>query len=247
MRNEHDLKGPTRSVIVCSTPRSGSWLLAELLEQTDRCGHPREYFRPDYERTYARAWGLSPTYTFGDYVDEVLRRGSTRNGVFAMKLHWPQYVYLCGRLKASSDARPTDVLGPHFPEPTYVFLRRADKAAQAVSWFRAIRTDRWWDTGASDDTPAPTLDLSAIAELERRLVDQEERWEAALHTDPAPRVDVDYESLSTDYADTAIRVLSLLGQPRSCAPRAPRDLRKQADSLSRAWVRQLLDQREMTR
>lgn len=246
MRDEHDLGRPVRSVIVCSTPRSGSWLLAELLEQTGRCGHPREYFRPDYERIYALEWGLPPTYTFSEYVDNVLRQGSTRNGVFAMKLHWSQYVYLRQRLQAQPDAGPTEVLGQRFPEPTFLLLRRADKAAQAVSWFRAMRTDRWWDTGA-DEIPAPTLDLCAIAELERGLIHQERRWEAAFRNDPAPRVDIDYRALSTDYADTAMRVVSLLGQPRSCAPRAPRDLRKQGDSLSLAWVGQLLERRDISR
>lgn len=35
---------PTRSYLVCATPRSGSTLLCRLLDQTDVAGHPEEYF-----------------------------------------------------------------------------------------------------------------------------------------------------------------------------------------------------------
>ena len=35
---------PTRSYLVCATPRSGSTLLCEGLESTGVAGRPREYF-----------------------------------------------------------------------------------------------------------------------------------------------------------------------------------------------------------
>src|SRR3954470_5825583 len=35
---------PTRSYLVCATPRSGSTLLCHLLDQTGVAGHPEEYF-----------------------------------------------------------------------------------------------------------------------------------------------------------------------------------------------------------
>jgi trehalose 2-sulfotransferase len=35
---------PTRSYLVCATPRSGSTLLCHLLDQTGLAGHPEEYF-----------------------------------------------------------------------------------------------------------------------------------------------------------------------------------------------------------
>ena len=35
---------PTTSYLVCATPRSGSTLLCDLLDQTGAAGHPEEYF-----------------------------------------------------------------------------------------------------------------------------------------------------------------------------------------------------------
>src|SRR5690242_15386358 len=44
----------TLSCIICTTPRSGSWLLADQLLQTGIAGRPEEYFRLDwYERFLA--------------------------------------------------------------------------------------------------------------------------------------------------------------------------------------------------
>ena len=39
-----------------------------------------------------------------------------------------------------------------FPNPIYVWLRRRDPVAQAVSWVKACQTARWWD---ADVAPAP--------------------------------------------------------------------------------------------
>jgi LPS sulfotransferase NodH len=39
---------PTCSYLICTTPRSGSWLLAEGLLATGIAGRPEEYFRPDW-------------------------------------------------------------------------------------------------------------------------------------------------------------------------------------------------------
>ena len=85
---------PVKSVLIATLPRSGSWLLAEALEGTRRCGHPREYFRPDYRPDYSRAWGLSPRAPFIEFFCAVLAKGTTPNGTFSAKLHWGQVVDL---------------------------------------------------------------------------------------------------------------------------------------------------------
>ncbi|MCW3032025.1 MAG: trehalose 2-sulfotransferase [Solirubrobacteraceae bacterium] len=108
---------PTRSYLVCATPRSGSTLLCETLLATGVAGRPREYFealketgQPRRPREYF--WGLrspevirllphdanidllsarSETWSREDYrrhLDWALREGTTPNGVFASKMMW---------------------------------------------------------------------------------------------------------------------------------------------------------------
>jgi trehalose 2-sulfotransferase len=107
----------TRSYLVCATPRSGSTLLCEGLEQTGVAGRPREYFEALKETGVPRRpreyfWGLrSPevlrlvpadaqldrdserveSWSRDDYarhLEASIREGTTPNGVFAAKMMW---------------------------------------------------------------------------------------------------------------------------------------------------------------
>jgi trehalose 2-sulfotransferase len=108
---------PVISYVVCATPRSGSTLLCDLLDQTGVAGHPQEYFealrhsglprRPheyfDPERHAdiierlafrempdgtARANPLWRADTYDRYLAWALDQGTTPNGVFGAKLMW---------------------------------------------------------------------------------------------------------------------------------------------------------------
>jgi LPS sulfotransferase NodH len=70
---------PHVSYIVCATPRSGSSLLDEALKNTGSMGVPDEYFLPHNQRLWQNAWN---TPTFSEYMAEVLRRGTSPNGIF---------------------------------------------------------------------------------------------------------------------------------------------------------------------
>jgi trehalose 2-sulfotransferase len=108
---------PTLSYLVCATPRSGSTLLCDLLDQTGIAGHPEEYFealrhsglprRPheyfDPERHAniverlafrelpdgkATPSDLWQPATYDRYLAWAIEEGTTPNGVFAAKLMW---------------------------------------------------------------------------------------------------------------------------------------------------------------
>lgn len=108
---------PTRSYLVCATPRSGSTLLCDLLERTGVAGHPGEYFEalrhsglPRRPREYfdhelhadiVRRLALrempegpptpSPLWVperYDRYLAWALEQGTTDNGVFGAKLMW---------------------------------------------------------------------------------------------------------------------------------------------------------------
>jgi trehalose 2-sulfotransferase len=107
---------PTRSYLVCATPRSGSTLLCEALKSTGVAGRPEEYFealrntgRPRRPQEYFKGVDdLSIAEHLGEYArgDEAepeplwsrddyepffesrLEMGTTENGVFASKMMW---------------------------------------------------------------------------------------------------------------------------------------------------------------
>ena len=109
---------PERSYLVCATPRSGSTLLCDLLDQTGVAGHPEEYFealrhsglprraarvlRSQPARQHRRAAGLPrdarpgvdvpnqlwQPESYDRYLAWALEQGTTPNGVFGAKLMW---------------------------------------------------------------------------------------------------------------------------------------------------------------
>jgi LPS sulfotransferase NodH len=108
---------PMLSYLVCATPRSGSTLLCQALNQTGVAGHPEEYFEalhrsglprrpheyfdPDrhaniVERLAFRemphgAAKPNPLWhpeTYDQYLAWALREGTTSNGVFGAKIMW---------------------------------------------------------------------------------------------------------------------------------------------------------------
>jgi LPS sulfotransferase NodH len=108
---------PNRSYLVCATPRSGSTLLCQLLDETGVAGHPEEYFEAllhsglprqphEYfdrdrhanivERLAFREMPDRPATpselwvpeTYDRYLAWALNEGTTPNGVFGAKLMW---------------------------------------------------------------------------------------------------------------------------------------------------------------
>jgi trehalose 2-sulfotransferase len=111
------MAAPTRSYLICSTPRSGSTLLCEALTNTGVAGAPEEYYQhrrktglprrpleyfeevrvPEAEEILGRYTRVDDELTLFDprrfgsyreYVDWTIARGTSPNGVFGAKVMW---------------------------------------------------------------------------------------------------------------------------------------------------------------
>jgi LPS sulfotransferase NodH len=139
--------GPVGSYFVCGTPRSGSSLLLGLLESTGVAGRPQAYFREPDEPLWADRWQVPRSagggFDYPDYVRAALAAGRTGNGVFGAKLMWgtlDELVVKLGRVFPDLAGDDAGLLERAFGRTGFVFLRRADVVAQAVSWLRAEQT-----------------------------------------------------------------------------------------------------------
>jgi len=99
---------PRLAWFLCGVQRSGTWLLAGLLDSTGVAGRPHEWFSEATEAANRRAWRVHSTE---EYMDCVRRAGTTPNGVFACKLSW-NTVSRAGNLDAFA------------PDRRFVWLRR---------------------------------------------------------------------------------------------------------------------------
>ena len=128
----------SNSYLICTTPRSGSTLLCELLTATGIAGRPDEYFQqlritgmPMTPRDYLAgvASDIVPAEdhegeleehtlfdprrfdSFREYLDWVRETATTPNGVFAAKIMWPYMAGLVDGLAtigAHAGAMPAD-------------------------------------------------------------------------------------------------------------------------------------------
>jgi LPS sulfotransferase NodH len=145
---------------LCTVARSGSSWLCELVQSTGCLGYPAEYLL-DWSRQSVKA-GLSANGTWDDYLEFLFRRYTTANGVFAVK-------------GSIAELQPFLDRFPHTP---CVWLRREDRCAQAISWYRADAGGLW--TRTSDMAPRG-IDELAWCETRARwffeeILRREQRW-----------------------------------------------------------------------
>jgi LPS sulfotransferase NodH len=217
---------PTVSLVICSLPRSGSSLLCDLLANTELAGAPMEFFDRDAIDAFRRIWGVE---TFEEYLDALLVKKTSPNGVFALKLLYGQLAELDGR----------DLRGI-LPSPRFVYVTRRDQVRQAVSFARATQTEQW-----ASDHPAPAdppvFDRAQIRDMLEWVKQDERLWEAFFEHHAISPLRVAYEDFAGSVEQTVLAILQHAGIDLPPGFRLePPTLEQQADDLSEEWVRRFL-------
>jgi LPS sulfotransferase NodH len=162
--------------------------------------------------------------TFREYQEELLRLRTSPNGVFGFKAHFDQWEFF--RI-AGEFGRPVNL--------RFILIERRDIVAQAVSFSRALQTDRWGSNMVERKAKAYDFDhiLDAMRELHRQL----EGWRGWFPEQRITPLRVTYESLVTNPTDVIAGILSAFdktadpGQGKSAPSTAPI-----ADQTSREWI-----------
>ena len=259
---------PHSSYVVCATPRSGSWLLCGLLASTGLAGRPHEWFWRDFERTNRRDWGVTD---FAGYLAGVRAAGTTPNGIFGAKLMWayfgkflvrlnrlggapsgrlPRWAHL-GRLPSRFNRLSTrprtgpSVIARHFPDPHFVWIRRDDITAQAVSFAKATQTGRWHYLAPHGLRPAPIYDHRQIDALISELAAHDAAWDGWFAANEIEPFTVRYEDLVADPNGVTRRVLEFLEIDSTRVPIAELTVRM-GDSVNAEWLCRYLGASDVT-
>jgi LPS sulfotransferase NodH len=249
-----------KSYLLCTVPRSGSWLLADLLEQTEVAGQPEEYFRPDHRNFWCDEWGIARKSPFDHFVSAALANAASGNGVFGAKLHWYQLEWFTSQLRAlpETDQNVTDeALVRHwFTAPHFVYLYREDKVRQAISYYKASYTDVWFELADEDPgtieeryrrpVPMPEKpDWGYVRHLENGLIHQERLWSEFFARFGAVALEVRYEDMVLAHEETLKRVLDFIGVELPPGTPLPASrLKKQADEVTERLVQEYLAHRD---
>jgi LPS sulfotransferase NodH len=232
--------------VICSAPRTGSTLLSEALASTQQAGQPNEYFDiySHNEQFWMRKLGIRDDK---EYVDRVVAAATTQNGVFGFKLLWHQSPALIAKLRAGlSDhsAATSDsmhaLLTAKIGEPKYIWLRRQNKLAQAISYYRASQTGLW----RSHDKPSShsivaddelDFDYDQIERFLQSVNRFDASWEAYFRFHRVKVLMIIYESFVQSYDATVHATLDYLNIPREGLTLPKPRLEQQRNERSDNW------------
>lgn len=233
---------PRRSLLICTTFRTGSTLLDEMLRSTGLAGAPREYFGGIQDPPHPAQMAWANTASEAEFIGRVIELGTSSNGVFAMKLHWPHFKQATRRLRAhlgEPGLAAPEAMARIFPNPLYLWLRRRDKVAQAVSFYRAILTDQWTRVAGStpDSSPAANaFDFAAIERLRRQCVIWDACWDDYFRRTGILPITVCYEDFVQAVGFTIDWIIERLDVQAGGLRLAAPGIEKQADDLSLEWI-----------
>jgi LPS sulfotransferase NodH len=252
---------PERCYLLCTTMRSGSTMLSSGLRDTGVAGAPTEYFAPLVRLPAAQVFALRPDEyrellmaersrtSVHEFVRDVMQRGTTPNGVFGAKIHYHHSFsdfqnaveVLREHLNGEEAGNAHAVFSRAFPNLRYIWLRREDKVAQAVSLFRAVKTEEF--VRLSEQGPAAAsmrlrsedFDYEAIQKHAIWVSRGDLAWSSFFKSNKIEPLVVKYEELVVSYEETIRQILRFIG----IAPEGVRIERtrheRQADAISKEW------------
>ncbi|MGB8420717.1 Stf0 family sulfotransferase [Paraburkholderia sp.] len=230
--------------VICTNPRSGSWLLAEGLAATGLAGNPREWFNVQEELQQRAQWRMDHKrdLTSFAYLRIACAKSKTKNGISGIKVHYYQVADLARRLDLPG-VSVSQLMMRLFPGAKYIWLRRRDKVRQAISLSMAFSTGEWWVIpGVLPEMPdgnrgEPSFNPLAIARLERALEENDANWKNLFRENSIDPLVVDYENLASDYQGTVTTVLEWLGIVNADAVViSPSRLQQQSNDRTEKWV-----------
>lgn len=231
--------------LICATPRTGSSLLCGLLDSTGVAGHPESYFRGPDEQEQAARWGIADpsdgAFSYAAYVRAAVEAGRTGNGVFAARIMWGTMKDLVAKLApVYPDSAGSDIslLNRAFGRTRFVYLRRGDVVAQAVSLLRAEQTNVWFETEWARQQPEqePRFDFDQIDERVRLIQEHNTAWRQWFASAGVRPHLVRYEDLDGDPVTITRGVLDFLELELPAGREIVVQHRRLADELSTRWT-----------
>ena len=235
--------------IICTTPRSGSTLLCDLLTDTKVAGQPNSFFRRESFVEWAQYFGINcsgwakPHLFDAHYLSAAIRYGSNDTGVFGLRLMWESLDALSGRLADlfPDIASDRERLATAFDNPCYLYLVREDKVAQAISHQKAEASGLWHahPDGSERERLSAERPLrynrSEISRLVARHEADDACWVQWFKSQDINPMRITYESLAQNPVSIVTDVLQALGaDPQSAVGLEPRTARL-ADARSARW------------
>jgi LPS sulfotransferase NodH len=247
--NSHDDRHPMDpkiSLIICTTPRSGSSFLCEGIELAKIMGNPGEWLHPIALGETRRALDIGPAAPMDLVIRGTVERFTASNGVFALKLMWTQLVDVLAGLRNEDPSivglSGVELISRYFPDPHFVFLSRRELIAQAISYSRAFLSNRWLDYGQKFESTTPSeheFNFCLLNDSLRSLRRDNRNWQRFLAAGNRPVLETEYEQILQSYRGVLESIGAFMGinQELSIDPARNR-YKKMRDATSDRWAKE---------
>jgi LPS sulfotransferase NodH len=214
-------KSPDKTLIVASSPRSGSSYFCRLLDTTGLTRLTEEYFE---EKVYRDRGLVCPTVA--EKMVQIDRLSRTDSNLISIKL-FPYHM---------TTVLDHGLIENAFRNPHYVFLRRDDLLGQAISFARATMTDKWTSQKEGREVE-PVYKEAAILSAIRRLARLDAWWETFFATRDVPLLRLSYEGAEADPVGSMAAAVGFFGfDPKMySADPAKVAISRQRDAVSEEW------------
>lgn len=228
------------SLIICASPRSGSFFLSDLL---NRCGLPfgDEWLTPFHEGSRKWQYGADPELPYLDYL-RLLSEKERREGKFTLKVMYPQFRELRSALEALEmppGASFKDRIQAVFPNPRFIFLTRKDTLAQAISHWKARQTGQWVRRSGQSEQAGiePVYSFIGIAQLIEERENIERNWRELFSQEALEVFPVVFEQLKREPRAEMESLFNWLGMEMPDSDLDNRDSRfsRMATALNDSW------------
>ncbi len=214
-------------------------MLCSILAQTGVAGRPAEFFGPTLSEEFRGNRNIVHAESVGDYLDGVIAASTTTNGVFGTKLLASQtevFLRRAAEHKSVPFASLHEALESEFPSLYYIWLRRENVVAQAISFYRALTTQTWIVFGNSLPHLAatPKYDRFAIQRCYQDIMASEAYWDGYFKTHDISPLVVTYEEMLAEREAVMQHLLRYLDLPTDIPIPMPKTA-KIADKESLAW------------
>jgi LPS sulfotransferase NodH len=239
---------PRKSCFVAAIPRSGSNFLCSAIHDAHALGYPYEYFNdrlPDRIKKFLTSRGreLLNGRRFRHRKVTVMQRGwharlagTTHNDVTGIKFHGWQFQLANRHLR----------MPQLFPNPYWIWLRREDRLAQAISFEIGHQTEAW--ISIRPEKREPVYSTSAVLKQLRNIEISEKFWQDYFEGSGIRPLCLWYEDIVRDPAASVAAVADFVGEPLVDVPeqhRQPNPLSRismQRNERTLDWTRRFLSE-----
>ena len=144
-------KQAKRSYIICTSPRSGSTMLCEMLRATGVAGRPASLFHTPALAAWLEAYDLrasdygSVRETLKAVFAAALAEGTGDTETFGLRLQRGSFDFFMEQIHTLHPGQPSDLacIEAAFGPTVFIHLSRGDTLGQAISCLRAEQTGLW--------------------------------------------------------------------------------------------------------